>query len=119
MDSFDYRERAAAELISWISATGSERSANAGSHLIREGDQAEALLFLLDGQLDAITSDADQRDVTLGSLTAGAVIGEMSWLEQRPAVADIVSRSDCRLLELPFSSIQQLDARIDGAGQQS
>ena len=109
MDSFDYRERAAAELISWISATGAERSANEGSHLIREGDQAEALLFLLDGQLDAITSDADQRDVTLGSLAAGAVIGEMSWLEQRPAVADIVGSSDCRLIELPFSSIQQLE----------
>lgn len=111
MDSFDYRERTSAELISWISATGIERSAPDGSHLIREGDQAEALLFLLDGQLDAITSDADQRDVTLGSLTAGAVIGEMSWLEQRPAVADIVSRSDCRLLELPFSSIQQLERK--------
>ena len=109
MDSFDYRQRAAAELISWISATATERSAAAGSHLIREGDQAEALLFLLDGQLEAITSDAEQRDVTLGSLAAGAVIGEMSWLEQRPAVADIVSRSDCRLLELPFSSIQQLE----------
>ena len=71
MDSFDYRERAAAELISWISATASDRSATAGSHLIREGDQAEALLFLLDGQLEAITSDAEQRDVTLGSLAAG------------------------------------------------
>ena len=109
MDSFDYRQRAAAELISWISATATERSAAAGSHLIQEGDQAEALLFLLDGQLEAITSDAEQRDVTLGSLAAGAVIGEMSWLEQRPAVADIVSRSTCQLLELPFSSIQQLE----------
>ena len=109
MDSFDYRQRAAAELISWISATATERSAAAGSHLIREGDQAEALLFLLDGQLEAITSDAEQRDVTLGSLAAGAVIGEMSWLEQRPAVADIVSPGTCQLLELPFSSIQQLE----------
>ena len=109
MDSFDYRKRAAAELIAWISATATERTAAAGSHLIREGDQAEALLFLLDGQLEAITSDAEQRDVTLGSLAAGAVIGEMSWLEQRPAVADIVSRSTCQLLELPFSSIQQLE----------
>ena len=32
----------------------------------------------------------------------------MSWLEQRPAVADIVSLH-LSLLELPFSSIQQLE----------
>ena len=66
------------------------------------------MLFLLDGHLSD-HQRCEERDVTLGSLAAGAVIGEMSWLEQRPAVADIVSRSTCQLLELLFSSIQQLE----------
>ena len=52
----------------------------------------------MDGQLDAITRNDNQREVTLSSLAAGAVMGEMSWLEQRPAVADIVSRGESRLL---------------------
>ena len=109
MNSFDYRERANAKLISWIAATGTQRSISEGSYLIREGDQAEALLFLMDGQLDAITRNDNQREVTLSNLAAGAVMGEMSWLEQRPAVADIVSRGESRLLQLPFASIQDLE----------
>ena len=76
MNSFDYRERANAKLISWIAATGTQRSISEGSYLIREGDQAEALLFLMDGQLDAITRNDNQREVTLSNLAAGAVLGE-------------------------------------------
>lgn len=109
VNPFDFRSRGDAELIAWLTDVGTKTTAAAGQQLIQEGDNAEALLFLLDGCCVVNTTDANQRQVTLNNLKAGALIGEMSWLEQRPAVANIVTQAPSRVLEVPFAAIEQLE----------
>ena len=109
MITFDFRQRGGPELIQWLHRTGETQIIPAGTQLIKEGELAESLLFVLDGDIQASTNDVDNREVRLNRLKAGAVLGEMSWLEQRPAVADIVAFSPIELLKVPFASILQLE----------
>ena len=106
MQPFDFRLRGTPELLEWLEKEGQTRSASIGTQLIEEGGYAKSLLFLLEGEVSAKTTNKNNLDIQLNTLLPGAVMGEMSWLEGRPAVADIVARSTIKLLEVPFSSIK-------------
>ena len=69
--------------------------------MIQEGERPDHLVILLDGRLIATTTDQRAQQEQLATLTSGSLVGEMSWLEQRPAVATISAAEECRLLQLP------------------
>lgn len=109
MQPFDFRLRGTTELLEWLEKEGQTRTGSKGSKLIEEGENTKSLFFLLDGEVCATSTNQNNIDIQLNTLLPGAMMGEMSWLEGRPAVADIVARSTIKLLEVPFPSIKTLE----------
>ena len=80
--------------------------------LIREGERRPTPMVLLEGRLNVTTSNQQQGQEQLSSLTPGCLVGEMSWLEKRPAVATIISSGDCKVLRLSLQQLEGLDLSL-------
>ncbi|QNI86495.1 bacteriocin-type transport-associated family protein [Synechococcus sp. PROS-7-1] len=103
---FDYTVEASQCLQSWLRENGKREVKSNGSKLIEEGLISEHVLVLLKGQIAVNTTDQNGASQRLAVLNQGAIVGEMSWLEQRPAVADVIAEADSEVL---FLSVDLLD----------
>ena len=103
---FDYTVEASQCLQSWLRENGKREVKSNGSKLIEEGLISEHVLVLLNGQIAVYTTDQNGACQRLAVLNQGAIVGEMSWLEQRPAVADVIAEADSEVL---FLSVDLLD----------
>ena len=106
MPTFNILESASPELRTWLLANGETQSVPTETVLIKEGERQPSPMVLLEGRLNVTTSHKQQGQERLSSLTPGCLVGEMSWLEKRPAVASVTSSGHCTVLRL---SIKQLE----------
>jgi signal transduction histidine kinase len=100
--------------IEHLAAASRRISAPTGQLVIREGDQGDALLIILSGELE-ITKHDDGRDIALATRKAGDILGEMSLLEQWPRTASARASSDSDLLEVgagAFRRVLEVDPKI-------
>jgi len=65
-----------------------------GEFLYREGDKADNMFVLLDGEIDIRVGDYAK---TAGK---GALIGQAALIEERPRAANAVAKSACRLVPI-------------------
>ena len=105
---FDFTEEASSELKSFLRDQGSVIACEPGKLLIREGFLHDCVIIVLDGEISVSTTDHQGNQQFLATLGEGAVVGEMSWLEGRPAVADVVTKSSGSVLELSFSLLDNI-----------
>jgi CRP/FNR family transcriptional regulator, cyclic AMP receptor protein len=80
-----------------------ELSEPQGKVLFKEGDPADALIMILDGSVSV-----SRRSVELARLGKGAVLGEMSLLEETPRSATATSVAETKLLKIPSRRLQKL-----------
>lgn len=73
--------------ISWLRAEGETRYCDRGSVLVQEGSRIEAIYLVLSGVLSVTLGGAAGREIA--RLGPGQVVGEMSFLEDRPASATV------------------------------
>ena len=75
--------------------------------LIEEGLEGRELLLLVEGKAD-ITSERSNGDMTtLAELESPALLGEMSFLEGRPTVANVIGRAGSRWIRISFDKIRE------------
>jgi signal transduction histidine kinase len=79
----------------------------AGKVLIEEGAPGDAMYVITKGQFE-VTQQAGDREVVLGTVEAGGVLGEMSLLDQAPAVGSVRAVVDSRVAEIGRAAFQQL-----------
>lgn len=108
MSSFSALKNASPELLNWLHEAGQTKKITHPSELIREGEIHQKLFLLLDGQLRVSSSNAKDRSDVLADLMPGSMVGEMSWLEQRPAVASINAEPGALVLEVPCQRLDRL-----------
>ena len=108
---FNFLEEADAELIASLKAEGRVISYRPGKKLLEEGIVSGHVLILLDGEVSINTTDHQGNQQCLARLSVGAMVGEMSWLEKRPAVADVVTTTKCTVLELDVIVLDNLRER--------
>ncbi len=77
---------------------------SAGDVIVTEGQEVEALLVVVDGAFE-VTQRSGNQAVVLGVAGAGEVVGEMSFLEGRPASATLTALSEGRLVSLPAAKV--------------
>ena len=65
-----------------------------GEFLFREGDKADKMYVLLEGEIDIRVGDY------IKTGREGALIGEAAFIEDRPRAANIVAKSTCRLAQI-------------------
>lgn len=78
----------------------SERTVPRDSMVVRRGEADCCLLILVHGRLRAGTTSADGREVTIGLMEPGAVLGEIALLDGKPRSMDVVAMLDSLLLQV-------------------
>jgi signal transduction histidine kinase len=79
----------------------------AGTVLMKEGTQGDALYVILDGTFE-ITKRSHGRDLWIATRGPGEMLGEISLLERTPRSATVRAATDCRLLKINREDFQQL-----------
>lgn len=68
--------------------------------LIREGEHAESVYLVKKGTLKAYKVD-EGRETLLGHINPGEFVGEMAYINGEPRSANVMSLSECELIEIP------------------
>lgn len=77
--------------------------------IINEGDAAQNIYIITAGEVDVFKNDANgQNQYLLIHLNKGAIIGEMSLLNDLPRAATVRALSPTKTLELPISALHAL-----------
>jgi CRP/FNR family cyclic AMP-dependent transcriptional regulator len=76
--------------VEWMAQTGIRRFLSDGDVVIREGEPADSLIFLLEGALLVTTRQLGQ----IARLGVGEVVGEMSLVDSAPPSATITASGD-------------------------
>lgn len=86
------------------------RRAERGEPLIRKGDQADSMYFIVSGEVEV----DPQTGAPKGRLGAGDFFGEIALIAARPRTASIVALTPCRLLVLHKDDFESfMDAHPD------
>ncbi|MEM7039944.1 MAG: cyclic nucleotide-binding domain-containing protein, partial [Bacteroidota bacterium] len=87
----------------WLEA-GTERQVIANTILIQEGKAVKSLIVVLQGLLSVRLVGLGEKDIAL--LGPGELLGEMSFLEGKPASASIVARENSLVLEVSVAVLE-------------
>lgn len=91
--------------VHWLLGAGTEQQIHSGATIIQEGSHPSALYFVLEGLLGLSVSSAG--DKQLAALGSGELVGEISFLEDRPATATVSAVESTLLLAVPRAALQE------------
>lgn len=91
-----------------VSSRGAEMHFNAGDALIRSGQTAQTLYVLLEGACEVVRDGAP-----VAVLTAGDVVGEMTFLLEERRSGDVIAVSDVRAVAFQASALRRLIDQTD------
>lgn len=96
--------------IAWLLETGREGQVISNGVILQEGAPSDALVFVLAGLVGVRLAALPER--RLATLGPGEMIGEMGFLEVRPASATVFAIENTQLLSVPFETLRDaIDAR--------
>ena len=78
-----------------------------GTLLLREGDEADALYVVLDGQLD-VTKRSGRSEIPLARVGPGALQGEIAALEGGRRLASVRAVTPAEVLRIPVAAVREL-----------
>jgi CRP/FNR family transcriptional regulator, cyclic AMP receptor protein len=98
--------------VQWMAQTGIRRRLNDGDVIIREGESADSLIFLLEGELLVTT----RRLGNIARMGVGEVVGEMSLVDSEPPSATITASGNGLALFLDKTRLMQKLGSDEGFG---
>ncbi len=79
------------------------------TEIIRPGDPADVLYYIIEGSVTIVIEDEDGREIILTYLNKGEFIGEMGLFVPQPQRSVLVrTRSECILAEISYKRLEQL-----------
>jgi CRP-like cAMP-binding protein len=81
-------------------ARGVTRRFRRGAILLREGEEPTRVLVLTEGRTKAVTFTEEGREVILGVMGPGSLLGEVATIEQRPRSATVTALEPCAAIAL-------------------
>ena len=75
--------------------------------LVREGEDSQSMYLLQDGEL-LVTKMNGNEETVLGVIRAGELVGELSFLDQKPRSATVTAITDCKLIQIPRKTIEEV-----------
>ena len=105
-----FRDLSDAERVEVIETFTGMRVAK-GEVIIRQNTPSPGLFIILDGEVDINRQDEDW-EITIATLRAGDVFGEMGLVADKPAVAGCVMTTPGHLLHLPRTDFHALAAKF-------
>jgi CRP/FNR family transcriptional regulator, cyclic AMP receptor protein len=92
------------EDVDWMSASGMSLTVPDGTVLVREGHAVDSLYLLVDGSLRVEISKPKPRVVSI--LGPGEIIGEISFVDSRPASATVIAESPAKILRIARETVR-------------
>jgi CRP-like cAMP-binding protein len=80
---------------------------SAGEMLIHEGDESLEMYYVQSGTLAVFKRKGDSEH-QIGTIIAGELVGEMSFLDKQPRSATVKAMTDCELIEVPHEKFDKL-----------
>lgn len=80
----------------------------AGEILIREGDASTEMYYLQSGSLSVVKQKGEETEVQIGIISEGELVGEMSFLDNRPRSATVRALDECMLVKIPRDKYEQV-----------
>ncbi len=77
-----------------------------GDYLIREGEESSQMYFLQKGSMSVLKKVGDT-EKQIGTIYAGEVVGEMSFLDKQPRCASVKAINDCELTVIPSAKFEK------------
>lgn len=90
-----------------LAARGEITDLAAGDMLIREGDQADAMFVVLDGELE-VTKRSGRSEIPLARVGPGSLQGEIAALEGGRRLASVRAVTAAEILKIPTEAIREL-----------
>jgi glutaminase len=94
-----------------LDAVADLRVAIAGDTIIREGDDGDAIYFVLTGEVSVRVQLGDGRSHRLSTLGPGVAFGEMAMLDDSKRSADVVADDETLLARVPVDALRELGER--------
>jgi CRP-like cAMP-binding protein len=88
-----------------LAASGGPVELAAGALLFQAGDAGDAAFVVLSGELEVRTQGLDGRELRIGALKSGAVVGEMAVVDGAPRSADVCATRKSRLWRVPRAAL--------------
>ena len=85
---------------------GNEQQFTAGSHIVRKGDPANSMFFILSGQVEVLVDTEAGDQLRLTTLGPGNSFGEIALVNQGQRTANVVAANETVCLEVDFSGLQ-------------
>ena len=83
-----------------LRARGITRRFRRGAILLREGEEPTRVLVLTEGRTKAVTFTEEGREVVLGFMGPGSLLGEVATIQNRPRSATVTALEPCTALAL-------------------
>jgi CRP-like cAMP-binding protein len=90
--------------VDWMVRNGTKKSIPARGQIIQEGQPSGWLYFILSGEFSVTTSKAKGE---VARLTAGEVLGEISFVDSRPPSANVTATSDSVVGGVPVDALER------------
>lgn len=79
-----------------------------GQSVFVQDEEGSAMAFIISGSVDVIKDVTDTRDTIVVQLGAGNNCGELSFIDELPRSASVVTREDTLLLQLEKKGFREL-----------
>lgn len=101
------------DLLSRVCDASEQLSIPEGRVIIEEGSTSEEMYVVVEGEL-AVTKRSGDKDVELGRIGPGDVVGEIALLDQAPRTATVSALMNSYIVRLPVSAFEDLlsDSRV-------
>ena len=83
-----------------LRARGITRRFRRGAILLREGEEPTRVLVLTEGRTKAVTFTEEGREVILGVMGPGSLLGEVATIQNRPRSATVTALEPCEAIAL-------------------
>ncbi len=84
--------------------SGGVKKIEKGAYLFRENDSSDAMYVIKKGRL-AITKAKGNKEIELAQLSAGEMLGEMAFFDNKPRSAGAKAIEDTEAIALPFEAL--------------
>ena len=103
--SYNIYENASQELLLWIKERAIPRKFDRTFRIIEEGQLSKAIYIVQSGPIRVFSYQSNGSRILIANLEKGNLIGEMSWLEDRPAVASVEVEPGGCVFEIPIREL--------------
>jgi len=94
-----------ADLKTLRSAPGEHKKFTSGQTVIKEGDRADSMFFVLDGKVQIIVNYRTMDERYVATLQSGDLFGEMALFLKEPRTATVVALGDVTVVEIHRNTV--------------